>query len=197
MRLIFTNGNLTPEEQKARDTMVYLFNPVLKFLLMTEGQAEFQRFGCNSCRQTAIFGADYLSKLLPDYTFSAYEGSFIEVVNGEITPYAHAYIIGAYQDRYILVDLARTTKPLIFMEIDSIDAYPRIGEYKDAHKLGHNRINLVSALETKDPEYLTNMIPKDVVTMIDNLIKSLSKEPAVKRLEFCDMVYKETTSLRR
>ena len=197
MRLIFTDGNLTTEEQKARDTMVYLFNPVLKFLLMTEGQVEFQRFGCNSCRQTAIFGADYLGKLLPDYTFSAYEGSFIEVVDGEITPYVHAYIIGVYQGRYILVDLARTSKPLIFMEINSIDAYPRIGEYKDVHKLGHNRINLVSALETNEPEYLTNMIPKDIVTMIGNLTKSLAKEPAIKQLEFCDMVYRETTSLRR
>lgn len=197
MKLVFTDGNLTSEEQKARDIMLYLFNPVLKFILLTENPTEFQRFGFNSCRQTAIFGADYLSKLLPDYTFSVYEGSFIEIINGEITPYAHAYIVGAYQDRFILIDLSRTSKPLIFMQIPSLDFYPRYNEYKDVHKLGHSRINLHSALTTKDPEYLTGMKPAQVVYLIDKMIKDMGTRPVMTQKHFFNEIYTNTTSLRR
>ena len=197
MRLIFTNGNLTPEEIVARDTMVYLFNPVLKFLFLTENRSEFIRFGYNSCRQTAIFGAAYLDKLLPDYTFSVYEGSFLEPVNGQIEPYAHAYIVGATKDRYLLIDLSRTSKPLIFADVSDLNFYPRFDAYKDVHKLGHSRINLYSALHMEEPEYYTGMKPSEILQVIDNMIQDIKQLPVQKQKDFCDMIYTETTSLRR
>ena len=47
-------NQLTEQEEKARDKMVYLFNPVLKYILAHSKPEEFAKYGFNSCRQTAI-----------------------------------------------------------------------------------------------------------------------------------------------
>lgn len=176
--------------------MVYLFNPVLKFILMSSNYGKFVMYGCNSCRQTAILGAGYLRKLLPDYQFQVYEGHFIERINGVCTPYDHAFIVAHKDDRHLVIDLSRTTKKLLFSEAYS-NLYPQIEDYEDVVKIGQDLLNLDELLNTDEPEYFTGRKPRDVMDMIEELINELKTLPKAKQLEFCDKVYSETTKLRR
>ena len=189
-------SNLTKQEEKARDIMVYLFNPVLKFILMTSNCTEFVKYGCNSCRQTAILGAGYLRTLLPDYNFNVYEGSFIENINGQCVPYTHAFIVANKNDRHLVIDLSRTTKKLLFSETYS-NVYPEIEDYENVTKIGQKRIDLDLMLETDVPEYFTGKTPRELLSMISALVNDLKALPREKQLEFCDKIYSDTTTLRR
>lgn len=191
-------SNLTKREEEARDIMVYLFNPVLKFLLMNSNPTEFYRYGCNSCRQTAILGAGYLRKLLPDYEFRVYEGHFVEKIDGKCTPYDHAFII-AHNDkenRHLVIDLSRTTKKLLFSET-YLNIYPEIEDYEDVIKIGQDILDLDSLLNTDEPEYFTGWKPQRFMEIINIMIETLKKKPVEEQLKFCDSVYSKTTQLRR
>lgn len=196
--MLYFESNLTKQEQEARDIMVYLFNPVLKFILMSSNPLEFVRYGCNSCRQTAILGAGYLRKLLPDYEFRVYEGHFLENKDGKITPYDHAFIIACKDNgkRHLIIDLSRTTKKLLFSE-SYINLYPQIEDYEDVIKIGQDLINLDAMLETDEPEYFTNKKPRELLEMIETLIEDLKACSKEHQMYFCDTVYKNTTALRR
>lgn len=194
--MLYFESNLTEQEAKARDIMVYLFNPVLKFILMTSNREEFLKYGCNSCRQTAILGAGYLRKLLPDYEFCVYEGHFVEKINGQCTPYIHAFIVAHKDDRHLVIDLSRTTKKLLFSET-YLNIYPEIEDYEDVVKIGQELINLDEMLDTDIPEYFTSLKPRDLMNTIDALIEDLKSLPKEQQLEFCDKIYSETTNLRR
>ena len=176
--------------------MVHLFNPVLKFILMTSNYGKFVEYGGNSCRQTAILGAGYLRKLLPDYQFQVYEGHFIEKINGRCVPYDHAFIVAHKDDRHLVIDLSRTTKKLLFSETYS-NIYPEIEDYEDVVKIGQDLMNLDELLNTDEPEYFTGKKPREIMAMIDVLIKDLKTLPKEKQLEFCDKIYSDTTKLRR
>lgn len=194
--MLYFEANLTEREEQARDTMIYMFNPVLKFILMAKNHKEFKRYGYNSCRQTAILGAGYLKTLLPDYTFTVYEGSFIEQIDEQFVPYEHAFIVANKDKRNLIIDLSRTTKRLVFSEITTMD-YPEIEDYENVTKIGQVQLNLDEMLNTQEPEYFTRLKPRDllqtIIFCIDNL-KSCSKK---EQLEFCDTIYAKTTSLRR
>lgn len=190
-------SKLTKREEEARDIMVYLFNPVLKFLLMSSNPSEFIKYGCNSCRQTAILGAGYLRKLLPDYDFYVYEGSFVEKINGNIVPYTHAFISAVKGNRHLVIDLSRTTKRLLFQETDSSAMYPEIEDYDEVYKIGQVMLNLDELLNTDAPEYFTGWKPQILMGVIDEMINTLMKLPKKEQLQFCDRIYLETTSLRR
>lgn len=194
--MLYFESNLTEQETKARDIMVYLFNPVLKLLLKTCNPDEFKRYGYNSCRQTAILGAGYLRKLLPDYQFKVYEGHFVEQINGVNTPYDHAFIIAQKDDRHLVIDLSRTTKKLLFSETYS-NIYPEIEDYEDVIKIGQDLLDLDELLNTEEPEYFTHMKPRELMTIIENIVTTFQKYPEDIRLAFCDQVYSETTMLRR
>ncbi len=142
MRLIFPSDKLNPEEEKVRDIMIYSFNPALKFIFLQEGRKRFSEFAFNSCRQTAIFGANYLTRLLPAYTFTAYEGDFVETMEGVVVPYKHAFIVGKKGKRLLLVDLARTIKPLVFTIISKMGEFPDYDEYKDMALIKYTKLNL-------------------------------------------------------
>lgn len=190
-------SNLTAREEKARDTMVYLFNPVLKMIFLETNPDEFRKYGFNSCRQTAILGAGYLRKLLPDYEISVYEGNFIEVINGIPTPYVHAYILANKDERHLLIDLSRTSKLLLFRHIVESSVYPTVGDYKDMSLISSKKLDLDSLLNTDCPEFYTEMIPRNLMKTIEILINDLRLVPEDKRLQFCDTIYKQTTELRR
>ena len=194
--MLYFEANLTEREEQARDTMIYVFNPVLKFILMASNYLEFKRYGFNSCRQTAILGAGYLKTLLPDYTFTVYEGSFVEKINGQATPYEHAFIIANKDKRNLIIDLSRTTKRLLFSEVTDM-SYPEIEDYEDVVKIGQVRLDLDELLNTEEPEYFTGQKPKKLLEMIMYLTNKLKSFPKEKQLEFCDKIYKETTMLRR
>lgn len=189
-------SNLTEQEEKARDMMVYLFNPVLKFILMTCNYNEFKRYGFNSCRQTAILGAGYLRIILPDYNFKVYEGSFVENIDGINIPYTHAFIVANKDKRHLVIDLSRITKKLLFSETYS-NIYPEIEDYENVTKVGQVLLDLDEMLETDNPEYFTHEKPRDILKLIITFIEELKSLPKEKQLEFCDKIYSETTQLRR
>ncbi len=194
--MLYFESNLTEQEAKARDIMVYLFNPVLKLLLQTSNPEEFKRYGYNSCRQTAILGAGYLRKLLPDYEFLVYEGHFVETINGKSTPYDHAFIIAHKDDRHLVIDLSRTTKKLLFSET-YLNIYPEIEDYEDVTKIGQDLLDLDALLNTEEPEYFTHMKPRELMALIDNFVTLFQKYPKSIQLDLCDRVYSDTTMLRR
>ena len=196
--MLYFEANLTKEEEKARDIMVYLFNPVLKFLLLNSNPAEFYRYGCNSCRQTAILGAGYLRKLLPDYEFRVYEGHFLEHVNEKVTPYDHAFIVASKDNgqRHLVIDLSRTSKRLLFSE-SYINLYPQIEDYEDVIKIGQDLLDLDELLNTDVPEYFTGWKPQRFMEIIEVMIETLKSKTKEEQLQFCDSIYSKTTALRR
>lgn len=194
--MLYLEANLTEQEEKARDIMVHLFNPVLKFILLTSNREEFLRYGCNSCRQTAILGASYLRKLLPDYVIEAHEGHFVEKVEDKDIPYDHAFIVAHKDDRYLLIDLARVDKKLIFCETYP-NLYLQVEDYEDVIMTGEDLLDLDALLNMTEPEYFTRKKPKELMAIIESVIgglQSLSKE---EQLSFCDKVYSQVTRLKR
>ena len=189
-------NHLTKQEEKARDIMVYLFNPVLKYVLANAKPMEFAKYGFNSCRQTAILGAAYLQYVLPDYCIVPYEGLFSEDLPNGNEQYIHAFILASKDDRCLLIDLSRTTKRLMFGECTST-LYPLIEDYKDMVLINKNPINLKQMIETDVEEYFTNMKPIMLLDMISTLIKEVQSMPKHEQNKFCDMVYAMFTQLRR
>ena len=189
-------NQLTEQEEKARDKMVYLFNPVLKYILAHSKPEEFAKYGFNSCRQTAILGAAYLQKLLPDYNIVPYEGLFIENLPNGIEQYIHAFILANKDKRNILIDLSRTTKRLIFHEAFEF-LYPLVEEYKNMILINKNLINLHDMIYTDEPEYFTNKKPIEVLEIINTLIDDLQQKEQIERDKFCDIIYELFTELRR
>ena len=189
-------NQLTKQEEKARDKMVYLFNPVLKYILAHSKPEEFAKYGFNSCRQTAILGAAYLIKLLPDYNVVSYEGLFVENLPSGIEQYIHAFILASKGNRCLLIDLSRTTKRLMFSEVLS-SLYPSVEEYKDMILINKNIINLHDMIYTDEPEYFTGKNPIDLLSIIDVLINDLEQKEQVERDAFCDTIYGLFTKLRR
>ena len=189
-------NQLTEQEKKARDIMVYLFNPVLKYILAHSKPEEFAKYGFNSCRQTAILGAAYLQKLLPDYDITPYEGLFIENLPSGIEQYIHAFILASKDNRCLLIDLSRTTKRLMFSEVLSA-LYPSVEEYKNMILINKNLINLHDMIYTDEPEYFTNKKPIEVLEIINTLIDDLQQKEQIERDKFCDIIYELFTELRR
>ena len=189
-------SQLTEQEEKARDIMVYLFNPVLKYILAHSKPEEFAKYGFNSCRQTAILGAAYLQKLLPDYDIVPYEGLFVENLPSGIEQYIHAFILASKGSRCLLIDLSRTTKRLMFSEVLSA-LYPSVEEYKDMILINKNPINLNDMIYTDEPEYFTNKKPIEVLEIIDILINDLQQKEQIERDAFCDTIYGLFTKIRR
>ena len=189
-------NHLTKQEEKARDIMVYLFNPVLKYVLANAKPMEFAKYGFNSCRQTTILGAAYLQYVLPDYYIVPYEGLFSEDLPNGNEQYIHAFILASKDDRCLLIDLSRTTKRLMFGECTST-LYPLVEDYKDMVLINKNPINLKQMIETDVEEYFTNMKPIMLLDMISTLIKEVQSMPKHEQNKFCDAVYAMFTQLRR
>ena len=189
-------NQLTKQEEKARDIMVYLFNPVLKYILAESKPEEFAKYGFNSCRQTAILGAAYLQKLLPDYNIVPYEGTFIEYLSNGFEQYVHAFILANKYDRRLLIDLSRTSKRLMFHEAPTF-LYPSIKDYKNMILINKNPINLDEMINTNIKEYFTNKKPTELLELIETLINYLQTKTQEEKDKFCDIIYSSFTQLRR
>ena len=189
-------NQLTKQEEKARDIMVYLFNPVLKYILAESKPEEFAKYGFNSCRQTAILGAAYLQKLLPDYNIVPYEGTFIEYLSNGFEQYVHAFILANKYDRRLLIDLSRTSKRLMFHEAPTF-LYPSIKDYKNMILINKNPINLDEMINTNIKEYFTNKKPTELLELIEILIDYLQTKTQEEKDKFCDIIYSSFTQLRR
>ena len=189
----YTN-TLTLEEIKARDIMVYSFVPVLKMLLNQFNPKEFQQYGYNSCRQTAILGGYFLRSLLPNYTISVYEGQFTEPINGKITPYIHAFIIAQKDERSLIIDLSRTTKHLLFHPVFG-RIYPETFDYSNVVYINKEKLNYVSLVETDEKEYLTGLKPLTLLSLISSLMTDIARKTSEEQKVFWESMYKQFTQI--
>mgnify|MGYP004485571189 CR=1 FL=1 len=186
--------SLTDKEKEVRDIMLYAFNPALKTVLNIYNPDEFLKFGYNSCRQTAIFGAYFLKTLFPDYEIRAWEGDFVEPVNGVATPYVHAFIIAKKDNRRLLIDLSRTTKRLLFHPLFG-NIYPDSLDYKDVSFVGMSTMDYVKLVEDNKNEYLTHMPSVYLFDTIKSLTNNLLNLPDKERKLFWKAAYENFTGL--
>ena len=118
-------------ELSAKLYMFEVFIPSLHELLRKRNLEEYNKWGGNCCRQSAIFGAYTLNEMLPDYEWVVWDGEMDDIVNGKNVSYNHAWIIGKGNGKRILVDLARSYRERLFIEVPS-NGYPKDHpEYKD------------------------------------------------------------------
>lgn len=186
--------SLTSEEEKARDIMVYTFNPVLKMLLNQFNPKEFYQYGYNSCRQTAILGGYFLRSLLPDYTITVYEGQFTEPINDVITPYIHAFIIAQKGNRNLIIDLSRTSKRLLFHPVFN-RLYPEELDYKNVVYINKERLDYVALTETEEKEYLTGLKPLTLLSLISSLMTEVAKKTNEEQRIFWESIYRQFTQI--
>lgn len=195
--MLYFDDNLTEKEREVRDEMIYLFNPVLKFILSSAQPEEFKRYGYNSCRQTAIFGTAIMKELLPEYNFRLYEGQFLELVDSVPTPYIHAFTVATHQDRTLLIDISRVSKRLLFTSVTSPSLYPQTEDWKNVALIAKKELNLRELLMDAGAEYFTRMPHMAVLFSIKGLMKDLKTRPEFERMKFCDKMYNQYTELRR
>lgn len=198
MQLCFEDctTQLTQEELSARDIMVNAFNPVLKFFLSQSNPEEWVRYGCNSCRQTAIFGAVYLQELLPNYEVTPYEGVFSELINGKFEEYVHGFIMASKGKRHLVIDISRTSKKLLFNVVQDIRyPYPQTDDYKFVRYQYSYPIDLrVNFYQSEFGEYFTGMRPKALMNAIKCMVDTLDPD-TMKNLR--DVMYGKYTTLAR
>lgn len=195
--MLYFDDKLTDKERAVRDEMIYIFNPVLKFILASSKPQEFKRYGYNSCRQTAIFATALMKELLPEYTFRTFEGQFIELIDGRPTPYIHAFTIATHGDRSLLIDISRVSKRLLFTPITSPALYPRTEDWSGVVFLTKEEFDLQKQLFTVEVEYFTNRQPMKVLHLIKALMADLKNKPEEERMRFCDKIYEQYTEIRR
>lgn len=194
--LYYLDDNLTERERMARDEMIYIFNPVLKAILAYSKPEEFARYGFNSCRQTAIFGTAILTELLPEYTFRLYEGQFAELCDGQMITYKHAFTIGQYKDRMLLIDISRVSKRLLFCPVGDT-LYPSKDEWASVSLISKEELSLAEMFDFNVKEYFTGKSPIAVLTAIKMTMKDLKSFPEELRTQFCNDIYEKFTQIRR
>lgn len=192
----YENGKgLTLAEESARDMMVNLFNPVLKFLFLSYNEKEFKKYGFNSCRQTAILGSYFVKMLLPEYEVKAFEGNFTEYEEGIKENYIHAFITAQNGNRKLIIDLSRTTKRLLFHPAFS-NLYPTKLDYGFVQYHDCTELDTEALLDIEGGEYYTSKKPRELLITISNLMNDL-KNTSDKGITFRDAVYQRTTNILR
>jgi hypothetical protein len=132
---------LTPKEQAAKEFMYTNFIPHLHAIIIEKNLPEYEKWGGNCCRQSAIIGAKMLEKLLPGYKFEVWDGWFKDVVRGREVEYNHAWIFGTSPDkRRLLIDLSRIFHERLFIEVKH-NQYPKTGTYKFMREKRREKFN--------------------------------------------------------
>lgn len=117
---------LNEKELHVKAIMENVFVPVLHEIVSTANPVAYQRWNGNACRQTAIFGTKMLQSFLPEYQWTAWDGDFTDIVQGEKVKYNHAWIHGVNkaEGKGLLVDLSRNYHERLFIPVTS-NKYPR------------------------------------------------------------------------
>ena len=179
----YVDALLSKQEQQMRNFLMYEFNISLKSMLMKYNFKELDKWFFNSCRQTAVFGALILNFYYPEYSYRAYEATFNDTLFGKPVTYQHCFIIATNRElrsRNILIDMARTTNPLVFEPIDDNHFYPDVDNYKDLEMLSATEIPYEDLLISPVQEYMTGLTTieflSELAELIENYKKSTSKE---------------------
>ena len=154
----------------SRFYMINIFLPHIKTKFYQDNPHEYINWGGNCCRQAAILGCQMLNKLMPDYEWTAWEGRFMDVEEGNITEYVHAWSFGKAKDkktpenkRRIFMDISSTSKKQIFEYVES-NKHPKTECRKDMLEMHRERIDWASSLE--DCEYYTGMKALDLIKFL-------------------------------
>jgi hypothetical protein len=146
----------TEREKYVKNFMEREFVPKLHDLLKTANPFQYEKWGGNACRQTAIFGVKFLEKLLPTYLWEAWDGDFNDVVNGRKVQYNHAWIYGIDKsnNRKLLVDLSRLYHERLFLFVED-NKYPKDHpSYLYMNELKREKMDIKECM--KDLEFYTS-----------------------------------------
>lgn len=194
----FVDALLSKQEQQMRNFLMYDFNISLKSMLLKYNYEEFDKYFFNSCRQTAVFGSLVLNLYYPEYGYRAYEATFNDTLFGNPVTYQHCFIIATNKElnsRNILIDMARTTNPLVFEPIDDNHFYPNVDNYKDLEMISSVEIPYEDLLISPIREYMTGLTTieflSELVELIENYKSSTSKDKNVLVQKIYDYPFKK------
>lgn len=171
----FVDADLSKKEKEMRHFLMYDFNICLKSMLIRYGYNEFDKWFFNCCRQTAIAGTVLLGdKYFSEYDFKAYEADFADTLFGKPVRYQHCFIIASSKliERHILIDMARTTNPLVFEPISDGHFYPNVDNYKDLKMLSCVEIPINEILQANITEYLTGLPTNIFIQELKDMIRT-------------------------
>lgn len=182
---------LTPFEEKLREFCFLYLNPFIKDCLANWNYEEFQKYGFNSCRQTAVFTLYIVKSLLEE------DKTFIE--NNEILrfdalechmkdsnfneDYVHCINILEYRTidnpdnvRAIIIDMSRTICPLLFYVqefsdysfVRPVEEYPIVPVYSNISIESCKNINDY----IYDVEYFSRRRCIDILPIMKNIVLS-------------------------
>lgn len=188
----FVDALLSKQEQQMRNFLMYDFNISLKSMLLKYNHKEFDKYFFNSCRQTAVFGALVLNLYYPDYGYRAYEATFSDTLFGKPVKYEHCFIIATNKElnkRNILIDMARTTNPLVFEPIDDNHFYPDVDNYKDLKMLSCVEIPYEDLLVSPVKEYMTGLTTIEFLGELSELIENYKSSTSKDKDKLVQIIY--------
>lgn len=164
---------LNEREESVKRFMEELFVPALHQVVEEANPEQYKKWGGNACRQTAFFGRKILADLLPDYTWTVWDGIFDDIVNDKPVQYNHAWIYGVDKasGKRLLVDLARLHHERLFIEVTG-NRYP-----KDHPSYFHMKEVKREKVDLEDwgraPEYYTQL---DASSFMDRVLSALGRK---------------------
>lgn len=151
---------LNDKEIMAKEYMFEVFIPSIHELIKSRNSEEYEKWGGNCCRQSAIFGAVVLSEILPEYTWTVWDGVMDDVIRGKEVNYNHAWIFGKCDGKRLLVDLSRQYQERLFIEV-KVNGYPKDHpEYANMVITSREQLDWKKAFDD-DLEYYTQLSGKD------------------------------------
>ena len=190
------DDRLTEREKAVREEMVNIFNPALKLCLDTANHDEFAKFQFNCCRQTAIMGAGTLSMLLPDYRLQVFTAEFDDEIMNSPVHYLHAFITAKGKEHRILIDLSRTTRPLLFTVITDDRMYPMTDGYEKISRIyDYKDIDWKYWLTRGLVEYLTGWTPAMLFASVQNAMQQIRVMKPDEQSKFVKNIYDKFTDI--
>ena len=187
----FVDALLSKQEQQMRNFLMYDFNISLKSMLLKYNYEEFDKYFFNCCRQTAVFGTLVLNLYYPDYEYKAYEATFDDTLFGNSVRYQHCFIIASHKEikRNTLIDMARTTNPLVFEPIDDTHFYPDVDNYKDLKMLSFTEIPCEDLLMSPIREHMTGLTTIEFLNELLELMKNYKNSTSKDKNTLVQKIY--------
>jgi hypothetical protein len=154
---------LTTKEQSAKEFLEKLFVPKLHAILKSHSPEKYKRWEGNCCKQTAIFGAFFLSTNMKGYTITTWEGIFEDIEYNKPVKYNHAWIFAKEEatGRRLFIDMARLHRPNIFIEVTKNGYSKDIPGYEHIKEISRTQLNWVEQI-TKEVEYFSGLKGMDL-----------------------------------
>lgn len=187
----YSDALLSQKEIEIRNFLMYDFNISLKSMLIKYNLPELEKYFFNTCRQTAVFGALVLNEFYPDYAYTAYEATFDDTLFGKPVSYEHCFILAEHKEigRTLLIDMARTTNPLVFEPINETHFYPDVEEYKDLKMKDYIVIPYIEVFLSNVPEYLTGLNTQDFYQELLLFIENFKTSSSVHKNKVVQEIY--------